>query len=260
MEELNDTQSESDDRGIDINWVGVNSFKFPIVIQDKSEEQSTIADFKLAVDLPNDQRGTHMSRFIEVLNDHAGKISVNNLSNLNNCLVDKLESTNSKISINFPYFINKNAPETNSKGIVDYGINLVSTLENGSSELISTVSVPVTTLCPCSKAISDRGAHNQRGCVKFSIVASSFIWLEDMISLVESTASSELYSVLKRPDEKLVTERAYDNPVFVEDLVRNVAIKANQLDPITWYKIEAVNFESIHNHNAYAVVIKNRKS
>ena len=260
MEELNDTQSESDDRGIDINWVGVNSFKFPIKIQDKSEEQSTIADFKLAVDLPNDQRGTHMSRFIEVLNDQGEIISVKNLSNLNKCLVDKLESTNSKISISFPYFINKNAPETNSKGIVDYGIHLVSTLENGSYELISTVSVPVTTLCPCSKAISDRGAHNQRGCVKFSIVASSFIWLEDMIFLVESTASSELYSVLKRPDEKLVTERAYDNPVFVEDLVRNVAIKANQLDPITWYKIEAENFESIHNHNACAVVIKNCKN
>ena len=184
MEELNDTQSESDDRGIDINWVGVNSFKFPIKIQDKSEEQSTIADFKLAVDLPNDQRGTHMSRFIEVLNDHGEIISVKNLSNLNKCLLDMLESTNSKISISFPYFINKNAPETNSKGIVDYGINLVSTLENGSYELISTVSVPVTTLCPCSKAISDRGAHNQRGCLIFSIVASSFIWLEDMITLV----------------------------------------------------------------------------
>ena len=144
--------------------------------------------------------------------------------------------------------------------IVDYGVNLVSTLENGSYKLMSTVSVPITTLCPCSKAISDRGAHNQRGCVKFSVVASSAIWLEDMIALVESSASSELYSVLKRPDEKLVTERAYDNPVFVEDLVRNVAIKANQLDSIIWYKIEAENFESIHNHNAYAVVIKNRKN
>ena len=260
MEELNDTQSESDDRGIDINWVGVNSFKFPIVFQDKSEEQSTIADFQLSVDLAHNHRGTHMSRFIEVLNDRCEIISVKNISNLNNCLVDKLESTNSKISIDFPYFINKNAPETNSKGIVDYGVNLVSTLENGIYELMSTVSVPVTTLCPCSKAISDRGAHNQRGCVKFSVVASSAIWLEDMIALVESSASSELYSVLKRPDEKVVTERAYDNPVFVEDLVRNVAIEANQLDSIIWYKIEAENFESIHNHNAYAVVIMNRKN
>ena len=254
MEELNDTQSESDDRGIDINWVGVSSFKFPISIEDKSEVQSTVADFKLAVDLPNNQRGTHMSRFIEVLNGYDKTICIKSIKGLNEILVKKLESTDSKISIKFPYFILKDAPQTGSKGIVNYGVNLVSTLENGSYELISTVSVPITTLCPCSKAISDRGAHNQRGSVKFSVKSSNFIWLEDMITLVETSASSELYSVLKRPDEKLVTERAYDNPVFVEDLVRNVAIKANQLQEITWYKIEAENFESIHNHNAYAVV------
>ena len=259
MEELNDTQSEIDDRGIEINWVGVSSFKFPVSVQDKESIQPTISEFSLAVDLSKDQRGTHMSRFIEVLNEHGNCISVKNISILNRHLLEKLEARKSRVNSSFSYFIEKKAPETGLKGPMDYLVNIESILDGEYFESEVTVNVPVTTLCPCSKAISERGAHNQRGNVKFSVKSSDPIWIEDLILLVESSASSELYSVLKRPDEKVVTERAYDNPVFVEDLVRNVALKANGISNINWYKVEAENFESIHNHNAYAVIVKELK-
>ncbi len=259
MEVLNDTQSESDDRGIDINWVGVSSFKFPLQVQDKSSIQSTVSEFSLAVDLSKEQRGTHMSRFIEALNDHGNCIGVHNISDLNKYISEKLEAEKSRVNVSFSYFLEKKAPETGLKGLMDYFITIESILDGECLDLVVTVDVPVTTLCPCSKAISKRGAHNQRGNVKFSVKFSDTIWIEDLIYLVESSASSELYSVLKRPDEKVVTERAYDNPVFVEDLVRNVALKANEMSNINWYKVEAENFESIHNHNAYAVIVKGQR-
>jgi GTP cyclohydrolase I len=178
---------------------------------------------------------------------------------LNRQLLEKLEARKSRVNSSFSYFVEKKAPETGLKGLIDYLVNIESILDGEYFESEVTVNVPVTTLCPCSKAISNRGAHNQRGNVKFSVKSSDPIWIEDLILLVESSASSELYSVLKRPDEKVVTERAYDNPVFVEDLVRNVALKANEMSDINWYKVEAENFESIHNHNAYAVVVKGLK-
>jgi GTP cyclohydrolase I len=158
------------------------------------------------------------------------------------------------VDFEFPFFIEKAAPVTGKPGLVDYNVRFSATLQRGVFDFVTTVIVPVATLCPCSKAISERGAHNQRGQVTFSIRSSAPIWVEDLIQLVERSASCELYSVLKRPDEKAVTERAYDNPVFVEDLVRNVAVHANRETTILWYRVEAENFESIHNHNAYALI------
>jgi GTP cyclohydrolase I len=169
-------------------------------------------------------------------------------------LTRRLESSCAHVDFEFPYFIEKAAPVSGAKGLIDYLVRFNATLENGKVDFVVTVIVPVTTLCPCSKAISARGAHNQRGQVTLSVRFSKPVWIEDLIAMTEASASSELYSVLKRPDEKAVTERAYDHPVFVEDLVRNVSLQCRAHPHITWHRVEAENFESIHNHNAYALI------
>ena len=234
---LKDTQSEPDHRRIDIDRVGVKGLRYPFRIRDKAHEsQHTIATCALTVDLPHHFKGTHMSRFVEVLNEFGPELHVDNIRKLLGDLVVRLHSKNAHIEFEFPFFLEKLAPVTRAAGMMDYTVRFAATMESGSVDFAVTVLVPVTTLCPCSKAIAARGAHNQRGYVTFTVRFRKPIWIEDLIRLVEESASSELYSLLKRPDEKSVTESAYDNPVFVEDLVRNVAERAEAHREITWYR------------------------
>ena len=254
---MKDTQSEPDSRQLPIDRVGVKSLRYPVQVRDKDHAvQSTIATVQLTVDLPHHFKGTHMSRFIEVLGSHGPVVHVDNIRDILEQLTKRLESDCSHLEFDFPFFLEKKAPVTGSVGLIDYSAKFLATLERGKMDFLVQVIVPVTTPCPCSKAISKAGAHNQRGHVTFAVRCRKPMWIEDMIRLVEDSASSELYSLLKRPDEKSVTERAYANPVFVEDLVRNVAVRCEADSNILWYRVEAENFESIHNHNAYALIEK----
>jgi len=252
---LADCQSQPDSRQLRIDKVGVKGLLHPIEVLDKTHKtQDTVARISLLVDLPKDFKGTHMSRFVEVLNAHGRLVNVENLPTMLHELQHKLHSQVAHIEMEFPYFMEKEAPVTKAKGLVDYQVKFDAAAHGKEVSFTVTVTVPVTTLCPCSKAISAYGAHNQRGYVTLALRSVRPIWIEDMIALIEASASSEIYSLLKRPDEKAVTERAYDNPVFVEDLVRNVALRLNAHPLVTWYKVEAENYESIHNHNAYACI------
>jgi len=255
LSHLKDTQNEPDHRQIPIDRVGVKNLRFPMRILDKANtEQHTIASVALTVDLPEHFKGTHMSRFVEALNECGTELHIDRVHELLGMLASRLQAECAHVDFEFPFFIEKAAPVSGKKGLIDYNIRFNATLQKCVFDFVATVIVPVATLCPCSKSISERGAHNQRGEVTFAVRSSTPIWIEDLIQLVEQSASCELYSVLKRPDEKAVTERAYDNPVFVEDLVRNIAQRANREESILWYKVEAENFESIHNHNAYALI------
>ncbi len=257
MKELDDVQNEPDDRNLPIDRVGVKALRYPVEIKDKSNLiQSTVATVSLAVDLPRHYKGTHMSRFVETLNAHGPQLSVRDMSAIPLELLNRLGAERAHVVFDFPFFLSKKAPATGAVGLMDYQVGFELEAYREEVDFMLRVEVPVTTLCPCSKAISSRGAHNQRGIVTFGVRFGEPIWIEDLIGLVESCASSQLYSLLKRPDEKEVTQRAYDNPVFVEDLVRNVAVKFDAQPNILWYRIEAENFESIHNHNAYAMIVK----
>lgn len=255
---LHDTQSQHDDRQIPIDRVGVKNLRYPVRIRDRdhAEPQSTVALIQLTVDLPHHHKGTHMSRFVEVLNAQGPVLQVHRMRPLLEALQQRLNSSAAHLEMEFPYFMEKAAPVTGAKGLLDYTVRLQASLIQRKFDFILTVIVPVTTLCPCSKAISTAGAHNQRGQATLSVRFTRPVWLEDLIQIVESSASCELYSLLKRPDEKHVTERAYANPVFVEDLVRNIALRIEAHPDISWYRVEAENFESIHNHNAYALIEK----
>ncbi len=252
---LKDTQNERDDRRLPIDRVGVKNLRFPLCIRDRDQaEQHTVAVVAMAVDLPHQYKGTHMSRFVEVLHAHGRELTVAGVAAMPRELLARLHARKAHVEIRFPYFRAKQAPVTKAVGLLDYGVVFEVNAEGEAIDYVLTVEVPVATLCPCSKAISERGAHNQRGQVTFSVRFREPVWIEDLIELVEASASSELFSVLKRPDEKFVTEAAYDNPVFVEDLVRTVAQKASRHPQIRWFRVEAENFESIHNHNAWAVI------
>ena len=252
---LQDTQNQRDARGIPIDRVGVKNLRFPLRIRDREQsEQGTVATVSLAVDLPHQYKGTHMSRFVEVLHSHGHTLTVADIAGMPRELMKKLNAERAHVEFRFPWFRFKKAPVTGSEGLLDYGVIFEVDASKERIDFIVTVEVPVTTLCPCSKAISARGAHNQRGVVTFAVRFTEPVWIEELIELVEASASAELYSLLKRPDEKFVTEQAYDNPVFVEDLVRNVASRAKKHPRITWFRVEAENFESIHNHNAYALI------
>lgn len=254
---LHDKQNERDHRELRIDKVGVRGLRFPIQIRDKAHSlQNTIATVTLCVDLPKEFKGTHMSRFIEVLNAHGNVVHVENIPDILFAMQRRLNSATSHLTMEFPFFLEKKAPVSGLTGLLDYVARFEATATGQDIDFVLTVKTPVTTLCPCSKAISRYGAHNQRGEVTVQIRSRNIVWIEDLIALVESSASSELYSLLKREDEKAVTERAYENPVFVEDLVRNVALKLNAHPEVTWYKVEAENYESIHNHNAYACIEK----
>jgi len=255
---LHDKQSEQDYRELRIDKVGVRGLRFPIQVRDRAHAvQNTVATIGLFVDLPKEFKGTHMSRFIEVLNAHGNVVHVENINDILYAMQEKFQAATSHLEMEFPYFLVKKAPVSGKESVMDYVARFEAAACHKEIDFVLTVKAMVTTLCPCSKAIAAYGAHNQRGEVTVQIRFRRPVWIEDLIEIIESSASAELYALLKRQDEKAVTERAYDNPVFVEDLVRNVAQKLNAHPEVSWYKVEAENHESIHNHNAYACIQKN---
>ena len=256
-----DVQSSADSRQLPINKVGIKSIRHPVKVLDKSGGvQHTIANFNMYVGLPHNFKGTHMSRFVEILNAHEREISVESFESMLREMVKLLEAETGHIEMNFPYFINKEAPISKVKSLMDYDVTFVGEiLEGGHYRQTTKVVVAATSLCPCSKKISDRGAHNQRSHITITATTNSFVWIEEIVQMAEGQASCELFGLLKRPDEKHVTERAYDNPKFVEDIVRDVAGVLNADPRIDAYVVESENFESIHNHSAYALIEFNKK-
>ncbi|MES9904791.1 MAG: GTP cyclohydrolase FolE2 [Sedimenticola sp.] len=253
--DIADVQSSEDTRMIAINKVGIKDIRHPVRVKDRTDgEQHTVANFNMYVNLPHNFKGTHMSRFVEILNDHEKEISVTSFREMLQEMAVKLEADSGHIEMNFPYFINKTAPVSGVQSLLDYDVTLIGEVHGGEPSIHVKVVVPVTSLCPCSKKISDRGAHNQRSHVTVQAKTTGFVWIEEIIDLVEEEASCQLYSLLKRPDEKHVTEHAYDNPKFVEDMVRDVAGRLNSDDRFGSYVVESENFESIHNHSAYALI------
>lgn len=255
-----DVQGYTDSRRVDITRVGIKSIRSPVIVRDKSTAQHSVATFSLAVFLPQDLKGTHMSRFTQLLNDFREfEITAGSIKEVQAEMLKRLESTSGTITLAFPYFIDKKAPVTGQSGMLDYNITLQSdTHTDGSTEVTVKTGIPVTTLCPCSKEISQYGAHSQRSVISVNALLQdqhNFYW-EDLITSAEEQASAQLYSQLKRADEKFVTEQAYDNPRFVEDLIREVATVLNTNNNIKSYELEVENFESIHNHSAWAQIIR----
>jgi len=254
-----DVQSSADTRRLAINRVGIKSIRHPVRVKDKSMGvQHTIATFNMYVHLPHNFKGTHMSRFVEILNEHEREISVESFGSILHEMVSRLEAKSGYIEMNFPYFVNKVAPVSGVQSLLDYDVTFIGEIVDSKPRFAIKVQVPVTSLCPCSKEISERGAHNQRSHVTLTLRTNSFVWVEDAVRIVEEQASCELYGLLKRPDEKFVTERAYDNPKFVEDMVRDVAAVLNADERIDAYIVESENFESIHNHSAYALIERDK--
>jgi len=252
-----DIQSQKDDRNIDIQKVGVKGIKYPILVLDKSNgTQHVNATVNMYVDLPHHFKGTHMSRFIEILNDYRGQINIKTFQQILEEMREKLNAESAHMEIEFPYFIEKEAPVSGAKSLMEYQCGFFGESNGRKNNFLVGITVPVTTVCPCSKEISSVGAHNQRSIVKLELKFKKFFWIEDIIKLVEDSASCEVYSLLKRPDEKYVTEKAFGKPMFVEDVVRSVAEKLNETDNIISYRVEAENIESIHNHSAYAYIEK----
>jgi GTP cyclohydrolase I len=256
-----DVQNYPDSRKLAIDKVGIKSIRHPIKVMDKnSGVQHTIASFGMYVYLPHHFKGTHMSRFIEILNGNEREFSVESFEEVLRLMVRKLEAESGHIEMNFPYFVNKKAPVSGVQSLMDYDVTFIGEIRDGSYIQTMKVLVPCTSLCPCSKKISEYGAHNQRSHVTITVRTNAFVWIEDIIKIAEENASSQLYGLLKRPDEKYVTEKAYENPKFVEDLVRDVAAALNQDERIDAYVVEAENFESIHNHSAYALIERDKAS
>ena len=255
-----DVQSTPDTRHIAIDRVGIKAIRHPVIVADKDGGiQHTIAILNMYVNLPHNFKGTHMSRFVEILNSREREISVESFESILREMVERLETDSGHIEMSFPYFINKSAPISRVKSLLDYEVTFIGEIVKNEYIFTMKVIIPVTSLCPCSKEISSYGAHNQRSHVSISVRTNSFVWIEDMIRIAENNASCELYGLLKRPDEKYVTERAYDNPKFVEDIVRDIADTLNRDNRIDAYVVESENFESIHNHSAYALIEKNKK-
>ena len=253
---MRDIQNERDMRDVPLQKVGVRSLEYPVQVLDKTHRvQRTTATVDLFVNLAERFKGTHMSRFVELFHQYHTDVSLNRFLSMLEELRVRLSAQRAYGTMTFPYFIEKKSPVTNSPGMVRYTCTYEGQVDDSAHDFFVSVAVPVTTLCPCSKAISDYGAHNQLGVVRVKVLYSSFFWIEDLIAVIERAASGSLYAVLKRPDEKWVTEHAYDNPRFVEDVVREVyvALRSFAIEkPFLWFSVEAENFESIHCHNAYA--------
>ena len=256
-----DIQNEVDNRKIDIDMVGIKNILYPIKVYDKKNKfQSTIATIDMSVNLPHNFRGTHMSRFIEVLNEYRELINGSNMDEILRRIRRKLNASSAHMLVKFTYFTEKVAPVSKIKSLMDYNCKFIASDVEDDYRFILAVKVPITTLCPCSKEISKKGAHNQRSIVTVQVQwEGELVWIEEIIDLVESSASSPIFSLLKREDEKFVTETAYENPRFVEDVVREVSIKLMGLANIVWFRVESLNHESIHNHDAYAVKEWHRK-
>lgn len=249
-----DVQSAVDTRRIAIQRVGVKGVRYPITVKTGAGAQPSVGQWNMYVHLPEEKKGTHMSRFIALLEDNRSALDVTAFGKLMQKMVKLLEADNGRIELTFPYFINKVAPVSGVESLMDYEVGLTGEIKGGELEITLKVLVPVTSLCPCSKKISAYGAHNQRSHITVSAIVTGELLIDELIARIEEQASCELYGLLKRPDEKYVTERAYDNPKFVEDLVRDVAGMLNADSRVVAYTLEAENFESIHNHSAYALI------
>ncbi|MFZ2955414.1 MAG: GTP cyclohydrolase I FolE2 [Candidatus Ozemobacteraceae bacterium] len=288
MTVLHDTQNTADAREIPIDLVGVTGLRMPITVLDRGcGRQETIARISLSASLPHHFKGTHMSRFVEILNRHRGEITMNTLPSLLSELRRRLSAERARIEVAFPYFLERAAPASGAKALMDF--DCVFTGESGgdnedhsgdnddtdgkdtncenadkndkwsNDDFLLTVTTPVTSVCPCSKSISDYGAHNQRGIIRIEVRPRRqadgtpvLVWIEELIAIAEASASAPVYPLLKRPDERYVTMQAFDNPVFVEDMVRGVAVRLKADPRMAWFKVHAENHESIHNHNAFA--------
>jgi GTP cyclohydrolase I len=250
-----DVQGGPDSRRLAIDKVGIKDLRHPMAIRDRDGRvQHTVGRFSVFVHLPHDRRGTHMSRFVEILHGHQEPLAVATIAELLAHIAAMLHSDAAYLEVNFPYFVTKHAPVSGVASLLDYDVTLTAARRDGNTEVTLKVVVPITSLCPCSKQISDYGAHNQRSHVTLTVRADPRLWLEDLIDLVEEEASCEIYGLIKRADEKFITERAYDNPKFVEDLVRDVAARLQAEPRVLAYTVESENFESIHNHSAYALI------
>lgn len=253
---MKDVQSERDYRNIPINKVGIKGLRYPVTVLDRNKgHQYTVASINMYVDLPHECKGTHMSRFVELLHLFRPKLSLKTFSDILTQMKSHLNAESAHIEVTFPFFIEKQAPVSQSPGLMDYTCRFIGSVNSKCKvDLVSEVVVPVSSVCPCSREISECGAHNQRGKVYLSTRFKKFIWIEDMVELVENAASCDVYSVLKRSDEKYVTEKAFTNPKFVEDIARDIALGLQEDKNITWYAVGVENYESIHNHNAYAYI------
>ena len=253
---MKDVQSSRDFRNMPIEKVGIRNIRYPITVRDKSrQKQETVANVSLSVNLPHTARGTHMSRLVEVLDRFRDEVSYQSLDLILIEIKKSLQAEESHIELSFPFFLRKKAPVSGQESLMSYECQIAATYA-GHLEIATRVEVPVHTLCPCSKEISESSAHNQRGTVAITVGMTKFIWIEDLIQIAEDSASSPVYALLKREDEKYITERAYDNPRFVEDVVREVALRLQTLPGLRFHTVEVENFESIHNHSAYAVITK----
>lgn len=255
---MKDVQSEKDTRNIYIDKVGVSSITYPIVVLDKTNgHQSTISQIDMYVDLPHDYRGTHMSRFLEVLNRHRTNMSINNLEKILDETREVLKAKSAHISVRFPYFILKEAPVSKSKSFMSYNCSFIAS-KNETFDFLLNVETPIHTLCPCSKELCSFNAHNQRGLAIVNIRMKKLVWIEEIVKISEDAASAPLYSLLKREDEKYIAELAYSKPRFVEDVAREIALSLDKDERIFYYSIEVISNESIHNHNAYALISRSK--
>jgi len=262
---LPDIQKTGDAREVAINKVGVTGVRYPISLRTPGQGQGneflhTVATINMFVSPPHDVKGTHMSRFLEVLNEYHTELCSDTLHLVTQRMKEKLHSEEAYLEVSFPYFIDKPAPVTGQVGKLDFDVTF-ELASNGFDDFVMTLKIPATSLCPCSKEISDYGAHNQRCDMSVSVRVADgvHLWIEELFHIVEQCASTQVFSVLKRPDEKWVTERAYENPKFVEDIVRDLALALEKDDRIVWYQCSSENYESIHNHNAYAFIEKDKR-
>jgi GTP cyclohydrolase I len=258
---MEDVQSQNDHRNIALEKVGVKRLFYPITVLDRENgSQHTIAEVEMGVDLPHSFRGTHMSRFIEILNRFRGEITMNTMGPILGAMKKALCAKRAEMTLKFPYFMEKTAPVSGAKSLLNYDCRFYASFDGTEEDFVLTVVVPVTTLCPCSKAVSARSAHNQRSYVTVSVRFAEFIWIEEVIRMIEESGSAEIFSLLKRDDEKFLTEQAYENPRFAEDLVREIALKLEACPAIVWFAVETENQESIHAHSAYAFYKRDKRT
>ncbi len=257
---LKDIQSLNDDRNISVDNVGIKDILYPIVVKDKTKgKQHTVAKINMYVKLPHNFKGTHMSRFVEILNNYSADIDIRSFGSILDDMMNALDSEEASVEVKFPYFIEKKAPLSGLSSLMDYECKYIGYATGKDKDFVISVKVPVVSLCPCSKEISEYGAHNQRSYVEIKVRYNKMVWIEDLVDIAESSGSAPIYALLKREDEKYITEMSYNNPVFVEDIVRNVSAKLLSDGRITWFEVSSDNIESIHNHSAYALITRDKR-